>query len=133
MSKTWEKTLSKYQQLIFNNLLLPSQLSWVKNLPKKEAYTIAEKSGYYWHSSSNRWVEVSMITFLFPKKNKPPQKARSRCCDCTLWSGHPGNRKGDLVCAVNPKIQPNQQELEKVCGRIAYAWHDCQDFESPNN
>jgi|GEM_PF-2263114 hypothetical protein len=59
------------------------------------------------------------------------EQARSRCCDCELWSGHPGNRKGDLVCAVNPTIQPSQRELEKVCGRIAYAWHDyyCPDFE----
>jgi len=63
-------------------------------------------------------------------RNELEQQNRARCCDCTLWSGHPGNRKGDLICAVNPTIQPSGAELEKVDNRTAYARHDCPDFES---
>lgn len=54
---------------------------------------------------------------------------RSRCCDCHLWSGHPGNRKEDLICAVNPLVSIERAEKVKVDGRIAYAWHNCPDFE----
>lgn len=54
---------------------------------------------------------------------------RVQCSRCGYWSGHPGNRKGDLVCAVNIP-QPSRADLEKVCGRTAYAWHNCKDFES---
>ena len=66
MKMTFEKKISKYEQVF--ELFPASQVSWVKSLTKKEAYAAAEKAGYYWHSSSSRWVGVSYITLLFPKK-----------------------------------------------------------------
>lgn len=54
---------------------------------------------------------------------------QASCHRCSLWSGHPGNRIGDIMCAVNPLIKPEEAEVVKVDRRIAYAWHDCPHFE----
>lgn len=52
----------------------------------------------------------------------------SICSRCRYWSGNPGNRSTDLVCAVAVP-HPSRFELERVCGRVAYTFHDCRDFE----
>lgn len=50
------------------------------------------------------------------------------CARCYYWSGNPGNRPTDLVCAVAVP-RPSLAELERVNGRVAYAQHNCKDFE----
>jgi hypothetical protein len=61
-------------------------------------------------------------------EDKPKALATSMCRLCWYWSGDRGNRASDLVCAVAiPDISPT--ELQRVGGRIAYAYHTCQDFK----
>lgn len=69
----------------------------------------------------------------------PVQKTRNliRCCDCKYWSGQVGSHSGwsqpieskVLICAVRGCPQPSASELDVVDGRLAYAKHDCSDFE----
>lgn len=51
-----------------------------------------------------------------------------RCCDCKYWSGL--SEKKFLICAVNPTIVPSEEAMRKADHRLAYARHDCPDFES---
>jgi hypothetical protein len=53
---------------------------------------------------------------------------QAQCCRCKYWSGHPRERQGVLMCAVNIP-QPSAAEMKKNGDRIAFAKHDCSDFE----
>lgn len=57
---------------------------------------------------------------------------RAQCFRCKWWSGYPRERRGVLMCAVNIP-QPSPAELKKNGDRIAFAWHNCQDFEIENS
>lgn len=50
------------------------------------------------------------------------------CYRCKYWSGLIGDDPSHLVFAVNVP-RPTQEELEGVSLRVAYALHDCPDFE----
>jgi len=53
---------------------------------------------------------------------------RAQCCRCKWWTGHPTERQGVMMCAVNIPC-PDEKELKRSGGRIAFTWHDCPDFE----
>lgn len=75
---------------------------------------------------------LQIVLRLKPKKPDiaPDSEGQPRamCCKCRYWSGRIGDKDNDLVCAVNVP-QPTQEDLEAVSLRIAYAPHDCPDFE----
>jgi hypothetical protein len=54
--------------------------------------------------------------------------SRAVCCRCRYWSGLNGDEHYHLMCGVNVP-QPTEYELHGVSCVLAYAYHDCPDFE----
>jgi hypothetical protein len=49
-----KRKLNKYEQLLYNGMLSPSKVAYLKTLSKSEAYIYANKAGYHWFKG--RWV-----------------------------------------------------------------------------
>ena len=78
---------------------------------------------------------------LLAKKSENVEPITVKCCNCKYWSGQIGShnewtreyqepiKSKVLICAVRICPQPSVSELEPVDGRLAYAKHDCSNFE----
>lgn len=84
-----------------------------------------------------RFVDIALnligITFDRPTaqiKAESQGKASSHptCYQCLHWSGLNGDRPYHLMCAVSVP-RPTQYELDAVSCFLAYAYHDCPDFD----
>lgn len=56
-------------------------------------------------------------------------QSRPTCYHCRHWSGLSGDKPYHLMCAVNVP-RPTEYELHAVSCILAYAYHDCLDFEA---
>ncbi len=53
---------------------------------------------------------------------------RAMCRLCKYWSGQIGTNPNYLICAVNIP-RPKREDLNWANNHLAYAYHDCPDFE----